>query len=168
MNTNIYIDAANIILSARDSGLDFDLLKLITHLKEKHKAQNILYFTAKLEKHSEIYLELNKLGVEIVYKEGYRDTNRLKANCDVEIAHRITFDIENNLVDSVVLASGDGDFVSLLDYAQANIFSVICFSSHPKNTSRMIKTRNYLKITYLSDIIGLIQKREIPNTDLPV
>lgn len=168
MRTNIYIDAANIILSARDSKLDFDILKLITYLKEKYKVQNILYFTAKFEEHTGIYFELNKLGVEIIFKEVYRDTNRLKANCDVEIAHRITYDIENNLVDGIILASGDGDFVSILDYAKTKLQTVICFSSHPKNTSRMIKTRLYLKITYMSDIIDLLQKREIPDTDLPV
>lgn len=168
MNTNIYIDAANIILSARDSHLDFDVVKLIIYLKEKYKAQNILYFTAKFEEHSTIYLEIKELGVEIIFKESYREKNKLKANCDVEISHRITLDIEHQNITTLVLASGDGDFVSLLDYAKTKLTSVSCFSAHPRHTSTLIKTRPYLKIIYMSDIIHLLQKREIPDTDLPV
>ncbi|MES2623504.1 MAG: NYN domain-containing protein [Patescibacteria group bacterium] len=168
MRIHIYIDAANIILSARDSGLDFDFIRLITYLKEKYKSHKVFYFTARFYEHEEIYMQLIKLDVEIVFKESFREKNKLKANCDVEIAHRITYDIENNLVSSIVLASGDGDFVSLLDYAKKKIESVICFSSHPRHTSNMIKMRSYLKISYMSDILPLIQKREIPDTDLPV
>jgi uncharacterized LabA/DUF88 family protein len=164
MKTNIYIDAANIILSARDSGLDFDMIKLIIHLKDKYKSNTIVYFTAKFNDHSEIYLKLKELNIEIFFKESYLEKNRLKANCDVEISHRITLDIENNLVNTIILVSGDGDFVSLLDYAKSKLESVICFSSHPKHTSTMIKTREYLKVTYLSDIINLINTMEIPGT----
>lgn len=43
MKTNIYIDAANIILSARDQGMDFDMVRLITYLKNKYKADKIIY-----------------------------------------------------------------------------------------------------------------------------
>jgi uncharacterized LabA/DUF88 family protein len=164
MKTNIYIDAANIILSARDSGLDFDMIKLIIHLKDKYKANNIVYFTAKFKEHNETYSKLNELNVEIVFKESYLYKNRLKANCDVEISHRITLDIQTGVVDIVILASGDGDFVSLLDYAKSKIESVKCFSSHPRHTSNMIKARDYLKVVYMSDMLTVIHKMEIPGT----
>ena len=65
----------------------------------------------------------------------------MKANCDVEISHRITYDIENNNVQVIILTSGDGDFASLFDYAKSKLETVRCFSAHPKNTSTMIKER---------------------------
>ena len=168
MKTHIYIDAANIILSARDQGMDFDLVKLITYLKNKYRADKIIYFTARFQAHEQLYMDLYKNEVEIVFKQSYKEKNRLKANCDVEIAHRITYDIETNKVQAIILTSGDGDFASLLDYAKSKLEIVRCFSAHPKNTSMKIKERDYLEIIYMSQIIDLLQKREILDTDLPV
>lgn len=168
MKTNIYIDAANIILSARDQGMDFDMVRLITYLKNKYKADEIIYFTAEFESDIQLYLDLYENGVEIVFKQSYKENKRLKANCDVEIAHRITYDIENNNVQAIILTSGDGDFASLLDYAKSKLEIVRCFSAHPKNTSVMLKERSYLEIIYMSQIIDLLHKMEILDTDLPV
>jgi uncharacterized LabA/DUF88 family protein len=168
MKTNIYIDAANIILSARDQGMDFDMVKLVLYLNNKYKAHRILYFTARFEEHKELYVDLGKNNVEIVFKQSYRENNKTKANCDVEIAHRITLDIENNNVQGVIIASGDGDFASLLDYAKLKLEIVRCFSAHPKNTSVMLKEKDYLEIIYMSQIIDLLHKKEILDTDLPV
>ncbi len=165
MKTNIYIDAANIILSARDQGLDFNMVKFVTYLKNKYKADKIIYFTARFESDKQLYLDLYKNVIEIVFKQSYKENKRLKANCDVEIAHRITLDIENHNIQALILTSGDGDFASLLDYAKSKLERVRCFNAHPKNTSTMIKERLYLEIIYMSDIIDLIQKREIPGTD---
>ena len=144
------------------------MVKLIQYLKEKYKGDVILYFTARFPEHKALYIQLTSQDVLILFKQGYRVNNRLKANCDVEIAHRITYDIENNNVNKIILVSGDGDFVSLLDYAREKIESVRCFCVHPRNTSTMIKERLYLEVTYMFDIIDLLQKREIPDTDLPV
>lgn len=168
MKTNIYIDAANIILSARDQGMDFDMVKLVLYLKEKYKGDVILYFTARFPEHEDLYEQLTSMSVLMLFKQGYKENNRLKANCDVEIAHRITYDIENLIVNKIILVSGDGDFASLLDYAREKIESVRCFCVHPRNTSTMIKERLYLEIIYMFDVIHLLQKMEIPDTDLPV
>lgn len=168
MKTNIYIDAANIILSARDQGLDFNMIKLVLYLKEKYRADRIIYFTARFDAHEQLYLDLYKNEVEIVFKQSYRENNKLKANCDVEIAHRITLDVENNNIQAIILTSGDGDFASLLDYAKSKLEMVRCFCVHPKNTSMMLKERDYLEIIYMIQIIELLHKREILDTDLPV
>lgn len=168
MKTNVYIDAANIILSAKDRGMDFDMIELIIYLKDKYRADKIIYFSARFEEHRQLYVDLYKNEVVIVFKQGYRENKRLKANCDVEIAHRITLDIENNNVQAIILTSGDGDFASLLDYAKSKLKTVRCFSAHPKNTSVMLKERSYLEIIYMSQIIDVLHKREILDTDLPV
>ncbi len=102
MKTNIYIDAANIILSARDQGLNFDMVELIIYLKNKYRADKIIYFTARFEEHEQLYVGLYENDVEIVFKQSYREKNKIKANCDVEIAHKITLDIEKNKVQAIV------------------------------------------------------------------
>lgn len=144
------------------------MVKLIIYLKNKYKANKIIYFTARFEAHQQLYTDLYENKVEIIFKQSYREENRLKANCDVEIAHRITLDIENNNVQAVILTSGDGDFASLLDYAKSKLKIVRCFSAHPKNTSMMLKERGYLEIIYMSQIIDVVHKMEILDTDLPV
>lgn len=164
MTTFVYIDAANIIFSARDAGIDFDFSKLIIYLREKYKSDKIIYFTAKFKDYEELYIRLNELNVEIIFKESYRENNRLKANCDVEISHFMTKHIENKKVDKIVIASGDGDFSILLDYAKSKIDSARCFSVAPQYTSKMLKNKKYLEIIYMIDILHHI-KKEIPDTD---
>ena len=168
MKKNIYIDAANIILSARDQGMNFDMIRLIIYLKNKYKADKIIYFTARFKADEQLYNDLHENEVEIIFKQSYLEKKRLKANCDVEISHRITLDIENGNIQALILTSGDGDFASLLDYAKSKLEIVRCFSAHPKNTSVMLKERDYLEIIYMTQILDHIQKMEILDTDLPV
>ena len=87
----------------------------------------------------------------MVFKEIYNEKNKTKANCDVEISHRITRDLDFLLVDKVVLFSGDGDFVHVLDYARNLKKEVKVVASTPLSCSIVIKRRWYLKVSYLID-----------------
>ena len=91
--TFVYIDAANIILSAQNNAFDLDMMRLIRHLKDSFRGAQMIYFTGRFKSKLLKYNELEKVGVEMVYKEIYNEENKAKANCDVEIAHRMTLDI---------------------------------------------------------------------------
>ncbi len=159
MNITLYIDAANIILSAQDDNIDLDILKLIDYLRRKYLCTKVVYFTARFSFHKKLYEQLNCINVEIIFKESYREKSVLKANCDVEISHYITIDVENNRVNEIILASGDGDFGFLLDYAKTKLNNVRCFSVSSNHTSRILKSKSYLKIHYLTDILHLLNEK---------
>ena len=101
-------------------------------------------------------------GVELVYKEIYSEENKAKANCDVEIAHRMTSDVLLGVVDGIVLLSGDGDFACLCDFARSKNISIRVMAFDPKSCSRVIKQRQFTRVSYLVELGALITKEKPP------
>lgn len=95
-STNIlYVDAANLIMSSKNFVDGYNVVDLLIHLQEKYHIQKCVYFTSRFLDFKQEYSSLEQIGVEIVYKEKYIENSKLKANCDVEISHRMTFDLNN-------------------------------------------------------------------------
>ena len=93
IRTKVYIDAANIILSAKNLNLSFDILKYLKHVKDIYRDAEIFYFTGKFSNQEKVFKEIEVMNIKIIYKYLYNQNNKLKANCDVEISHKITRDI---------------------------------------------------------------------------
>jgi len=153
-NVTLYIDAANLIMTARTFGLVYNIYWLLEYFKFRYKVNRCVYFTGRLETLKEDYMLLESQGVEIIFKEIYREEDgKTKANCDVEIAHRVTLDIEYNKVDKVILISGDGDFLSLLNHVQEKSKEVKLVGVHKRTTSRLYKEGMLFDLTYLTQIM---------------
>jgi uncharacterized LabA/DUF88 family protein len=147
-------------LSAKDIGFELDLDLLFNYLYDKYRDCKIIFFIGDV-----LYLEsiidiILKHQVELVIKQTTKEGGKIKANCDVELTNRISIDVERNLVNIVVLMSGDGDFVALTDYARDMGKCVKCISVAPKNTSIFIKQRMYLRLMYLIQIKGLLENKK--------
>lgn len=162
--TIVYIDAANVLMSFKNLSIIVDYDRFMNFLSDKYRPKKIIYFTGRFRADAEMYKLLETKGVEIVFKEIYNENSKLKANCGVEISHRITRDLDFNLVDKVVLVSGDGDFVHVLDYAFNSNRRVKSVAPHPSNCSLAIKRRSFLSVTYLSDVIDLINEKPPAST----
>lgn len=147
----LYIDAANLIMSARTFGIKYDTYSLFKYLKDRYRISRCVYFTAKISSLNQDYEFIQSLGVEIVFKEIYKENNKSKANCDVEISNRITEDVLKNAVDNVFLLSGGGDFLSLLNYVQKHQKNVTCISLSRKNTSKVLKKRRDFNISFIEE-----------------
>jgi uncharacterized LabA/DUF88 family protein len=149
-------------MSFKNQEKEIDILKLFKYLRDKFRVQKIIYFTARFSKDSELYKTISEDGVEIIFKEIYNENSKVKANCDVEISHRITRDLDFSLVDDIVLLSGDGDFVHVLDYAKNLKKKVKVMAANPESCSVVIKRRGYLSVSYLSDVYNLIRNEKPP------
>ena len=160
--TVVYIDAANIALSAQNLAFDLDILRLVQYLKDTQRTDEILYFTGKFKSRQAEFDALKDVGVELVYKEIYNEEHKAKANCDVEIAHRVTLDIVSGVVEKVVLLSGDGDFVHLYDYAKRKSIAVKVMAFDPKSCSKVIKRREFVNVSYLLEQGERIRKEKPP------
>ncbi len=161
-----YVDASNIILSARRAEIDIDFLRLKIYLEDKYDVEKVYYFTPNLKSTKDENNALINAGFEVVFKEIYHENDKTKANCDVEISHYITKHIENKMVSGMVLLSGDGDFFILLEYAKINNVSLDIVSTDPQSTSKLLKRRFYNKITFLIDIKDRLEKEKPPtNTE---
>jgi len=105
---------------------------------------------------------IERAGTELVYKEIYNEENKAKANCDVEIAHRMTSDILLGVAERIVLVSGDGDFACLCDFAQSKNIPIRVMAFDPKSCSRVIKRRQFTRVSYLVELGALITKEKPP------
>lgn len=146
------------ILSAKNLKFDLDLLKLIQHLKDVYRPEKIIYFSADFSFMKEEFLDLENLGVEMIYKKIYSENNKTKANCDVEISSLITNDVDFNNVDKVILLSGDGDFAYILDFVNKQNKGIQVVAFDPVSCSRVLKWRGFAKISYLIDKANLLKK----------
>jgi periplasmic divalent cation tolerance protein len=150
----LYIDAANLILTARDFGMVYNIYWVLEYFKFRYKVNKVVYFTGEIEALKEDYFFLRNLGVEVIFKKIYREEDgKIKANCDVEISHRITFDLEYDLVDKVILMTGDGDFLSLLNYVRTKNKEVKLMGIHRRRTSRLYKEGMLFDLTYFTEIL---------------
>lgn len=149
--TIIYIDAANILLSAKNIKLDLNIFKLINKLKDKYRSKKIIYFTGRFSSMEDFFVKLQSFGVDIVFKEIYNENNKQKANCDVEISHKFTYDIDHYLVNNIVLCSGDGDFAHILDFANSKKIPVKVIATDTKSCSRVIKRREFTRVSFITD-----------------
>jgi uncharacterized LabA/DUF88 family protein len=149
--TIIYIDAANILLSAKNIKLDLNIFKFINKLKDKYRSEKIIYFTGKFSSIEDFFVKLQNFGVDIVFKEIYNENNKQKANCDVEISHKFTYDIDHYLVNNIVLCSGDGDFAHILDFANSKKIPVKVIATDTKSCSRVIKRREFTRVSFITD-----------------
>ena len=159
-NITIYIDAANIILSARDANFALDLDLLFQHLYDKYRDSKIIFFTGDVKYLDTIMDIIFKHKIELIVKQTVKEGGKVKANCDVELTNRMTIDVERNNVKTIILMSGDGDFVTLTDYAKEMQKEVRCVSFAPANTSIFIKQREYLKVLYLIQIKDLLENKK--------
>ncbi len=133
----IFADAENLYRSAREcySGkISYEkLLSLVTG-QNRHLAKAIAYVVKSPTGDPVSFISsLEKIGFEVKVKEPrYRGDGTAKANWDMGIALDILSLLDR--IDTVVLASGDGDFVPLVKYIKSKGKRVEVYS-FPKNTA---------------------------------
>ncbi len=96
--TSVYIDAANIILSAKNIGFDLNLNLLFQYLYDKYRDCKIIFFIGDVEYLNTIEDVIKEQRVELIVKQTVREGGRLKANCDVELTNRVSVDVERGIV----------------------------------------------------------------------
>ncbi len=133
----IFVDAENLYHSAREcfnGKVSYEKLLSLVVGQNRHLVKAVAYVVKSPERDITAFITvLEKIGFEVKTKEPrYRSDGSAKANWDMGIA----LDILNLLdkIDTVVLASGDGDFVPLAAYIKSKGKRVEVYS-FPKNTA---------------------------------
>src|SRR3954464_2015356 len=122
----LFIDGANLYATAKALGFDIDYKRLLKEYQTRGYLVRAFYYTALIEdqEYSSIrplidwldyngYTVVTKPTKEFVDSSGRR---KVKGNMDIELAVNVMEMAE--LVDHVVLFSGDGDFRSLVEAVQ--------------------------------------------------
>ena len=102
--------------------LDFERFRRF--LKDKYRVEKAFLFIGNMEGQEELYGAMQQAGYEVVLKPttSYTDTEGntvVKGNVDTDLVlYAAAKEFDN--YDKAVIVTGDGDFLSLLEYLEAN------------------------------------------------
>lgn len=142
----IYIDGANMFYTQRSIGWFINWKSAINFLKEKYNILEIRYYTGirKNDQKMSQYLSfLRKISIRTITKplkiinDNSSGRKIYKSNCDIEIAVDIMLDID--AFDTLILFSGDSDFVYLIKTLQKSYQKKIFVISSRKTISWEMK-----------------------------
>ena len=159
-----YIDGANLHNSVKANYKNFDYAKFRIYLKEKLSVEVAYIFLGMVQGNQSLYKYLSESGYVIVFKETITNKNKeIKGNCDADIVLNLVRDLYENKYDGAILVSSDGDFSSTVEFLKSkNKFKLLI--SPYENCSFLLRKLN-IKITYIKDILTLVEKEKTPNED---
>lgn len=158
----VFIDASNIIYSARSAGWKVDYEKLIHYLKTRYDVSRVIYYAGvdnENIKQLGFYEKLVKLGFELrlVPMKKFSD-GRKKADCDA----RMTFEAMKYFKEynEAIFLTGDGDFFWLLEYLLKKKNGMVKLIAQSRNTARELKILFRDKFIHLENLRQLIERKE--------
>jgi uncharacterized protein (TIGR00288 family) len=155
----VFIDAANLELSAKDRRFKVDYKKLYKWIGEFGCIEYAGFFTVRFDnkKHDKFLTLLKKIGYKLITKKlkHIRDKNKghlRKANFDVEIAVEAIKRI--NSYDVFILFSGDSDFDYLLKEAKAQSKETIVVSMRYHVSRELVdRAEKYIDLRKIKTLI---------------
>ena len=165
----IFIDGENIHYSAKHLNMRLDYLKLCSLLAAGRRLVRSHFYTA-VSNQSEgkidfvNFLKLN--GFKVItkelksYNENETSTRNVRSSLDMELAIDV-LEMVNHL-DTVIICSGDGDFVPLVEaVARRGRHVEVCALREMTSTDLIAAADQYTDLASLKDDIAL--QREIKN-----
>jgi len=158
--TAVFIDAANIELSAKDKNWRVDYRKLYKWLKQSNTIIFCGFFTVRFNtpKHDAFLTVLKKSGYHLVTKplkliRGNKTTGHIrKANFDVEITVEAMRRVES--FEKMILFSGDSDFDYLLKELKKQRKTTVVISMKHHIAKELVKTaHDYIDLRKIRNII---------------
>lgn len=120
-NVGVFVDVSNLFYSAKSAGVEVNYCRLLEHAvagRDLIRASAYTGVDPDNPNQRKFIDFLRSNGYKTICKDIHKyEGGRIKANLDIEIAVDIMLLSEN--LDVVVLVSGDGDFVRLLEAVQS-------------------------------------------------
>lgn len=145
----IFIDAANIFYSTQTLGWKLDYQKFLDYWKRKGRITGTYFYTAVIStrtKQLKFYRALEKIGYKVITRE----LKIIKDKSNKTIIHKGNFDVKLAIdvvlkakeFDIAVLASGDSDFVPLIEYLHTIKKRVIVVSARGHISRELARRAN--------------------------
>jgi uncharacterized LabA/DUF88 family protein len=119
-NVGVFVDVSNLFYSAKSAGVEVNYCRLLEHAvagRDLIRASAYTGVDPENPNQRKFIDFLKANGYKIICKDIHKyESGRIKANLDIEMAVDIMLLSEN--LDVVVLVSGDGDFVRLVEAIQ--------------------------------------------------
>lgn len=116
----VFVDVANLLYSARTMRINIDFGKLLDFLRGNRRLVRAQAYcpTSPQPGDDQMFLQVVKgLGYRITTKD-YKtfSSGAKKADLDLDLCMDVVRIVDGRAIDCVVLVSGDGDFIPMLDY----------------------------------------------------
>ncbi len=116
----VFVDVANLLYSARTMRINIDFGKLLDFLRGNRRLVRAQAYcpTSPQPGDDQMFLQAVKgLGYRITTKD-YKtfSSGAKKADLDLDLCMDVVRIVDGRAVDCIVLVSGDGDFIPMLDY----------------------------------------------------
>ena len=166
LNVAVFVDMQNIYYGAKNTlrkKVDFKrLLHIGVRGRRLYRAIAYLINLDRVNQDSFIYV-LKNIGYEVKLKEPKKfynwDRVEYKADWDMGIAIDAIAMAENAKIDVVVLMSGDGDFVDLVNFLKAKGIKVEVISFRTITAKELIQAANeYIDLEEMGEYIVLEEK----------
>ena len=126
-----FIDGQNLHLGTKGAGWSVDYAKLRVYLKDKYNVTEAHYFLGFVsDQEQDLYTSLQKAGFILDFREHSSALKgKKKGNVDCDVVFSVMKKlVEKEEFDKVILVSGDGDYIKLVDYLiKKNKFEKILF-----------------------------------------
>ncbi len=169
INTNVYIDGANLKKGIEFLDREINYKKLYDWLRKKYRVKKVYLFLGYIKKLDVFYGELTDMGYSIIFKETFFEDSILKGNCDAELILNCIKDFYENEYDNAILISGDGDFSCLVKFLEERKSLCRVIAPNIKRCSVFLK-RSTNKIVYMEKMLDIISdiKEKAPSEGAPV
>ena len=147
---NVYIDGANLKKGLESINKILDYKIFINWLKIKYEIQDVFIFLGYIKELNDFYKKLEEIGYKIIFKQSIKENGIVKANCDVDITLKIILDFFYKKYDSIIFISGDGDFLSVLNFLKSENIKIKILAPNIKTCSIFLK-RFTTDIVFLED-----------------
>ena len=147
-NNYAFIDAHNLYMSSQHWGWKLDYSKLRDLLRENYGVTVAYLFMGYRSENNEVYIDLQKKGYILIFKDTVQKEEEIKGNCDVDLVLHAMIDYNN--YDRAVIVTGDGDFASLIRYLYQNDKLEILLVPNQSSFSNFLKRTSKEKLGYLN------------------
>lgn len=154
-NVGVFVDVSNLFYSAKSVGVEVNYCRLLEYaVRGRHLVRACAYTGIDPENASQRkFIDfLCSNGYKVIVKDIHKyEGGRVKANLDIEIAVDMLTMAQN--LDVVVLVSGDGDFVRLVQAIQMRgiRFELISFGISTSN-DLIATVDHFTEVNTISDI----------------
>ncbi len=136
-----FVDGQNVYMSTRAASPPWkiDLARFRIYLEQKYKVDRAYYFLGFLQdENQDLYNEIQEAGFILKFREhNSAMLGKKKGNVDTDIVFTVMKKLyKNEIVDKLILVSGDGDYKMLVDFLiKENKFEKILFPNQEKSSS---------------------------------
>lgn len=149
-NNYAFIDAHNLYRSSLHWGWKLDYSKFLKFLQIKYSITTAYLFMGYRSENNEAYINLQKQGYILVFKDTTEKEEEIKGNSDVELVLQAL--VEVNHYDKAVIVTGDGDFGALVRYLNSVDKLEVLLVPSDTFVPSILKRTAREKISYLNNL----------------